>query len=252
MGSAAAGTGNMQFNLPHSLAVSANKLYVADTFNNRVQIFDTGAAGPDTTAPTVAITVPTTNQVFPNAPITFSGTAADNVGVSTVRVAIKDTARPAGSNWWRSNGTWGAYQTQNTTLGTPGGTNTTWSYNWTPPSTGSYSVLAEGLDAALNITPAPKPTVLFSVSQGGPTDTTAPTAVISVPTDEPGVPERPDRVQRHGRRQRRCRVSREVAIKDLGRPRRLQLVALERHLGCLPAADRHARHAQRHEHHVVL
>ena len=40
---------------------------------------------------------PRRSQVFPNAPITFSGTAADNVGVSTVKVAIKDTARPAGS-----------------------------------------------------------------------------------------------------------------------------------------------------------
>ena len=46
------GTGSMQFNLPHTLAAFGSKLYVADTFNNRVQVFDTGVVVPDTTRPT--------------------------------------------------------------------------------------------------------------------------------------------------------------------------------------------------------
>jgi DNA-binding beta-propeller fold protein YncE len=38
------GTGNLQFDDPHSLAVLASTLYVADTYNNRVQEFNiTGA-----------------------------------------------------------------------------------------------------------------------------------------------------------------------------------------------------------------
>jgi hypothetical protein len=49
----------------------------------------------------------------------FNGTAADNVGVTTARVAIKNVAN---NLWWRSNNTWGAYQAQNATLGTLGGT----------------------------------------------------------------------------------------------------------------------------------
>ena len=127
--------------------------------------------GPDTTAPTPVITAPTAGQVFPNGPVTFSGTATDNVGVTIVRLAIKDLARPAGQNWWRVGGTWGAFQNQTTTLGTPGGTSTTWSYNWTPPTTaGSYSIQVEAVDAANNVTPAPKPTRQFSVlAAGGPT-----------------------------------------------------------------------------------
>jgi DNA-binding beta-propeller fold protein YncE len=159
-----AGTGDLQFDLPHTLAVSGSKLYVADTFNDRVQVFEVGGPAPDTTRPTVSIAVPTQDQVFPNGPITFSGSAADNVGVTAVRVAIKDRTT---NLWWRSNGTWGAYQLQNATLGTPGGTSTTWSYAWTPPTTaGSYSVLAESADAAGNVA-NPKPTNRFSVTAGG-------------------------------------------------------------------------------------
>ncbi len=33
------GSGNNNFNLPHSLAVSGTKLFVADTYNNRIQVF---------------------------------------------------------------------------------------------------------------------------------------------------------------------------------------------------------------------
>jgi DNA-binding beta-propeller fold protein YncE len=38
-GFGSAGTGNLQFNQPHDLSVSGTKLYVADTYNNRVQVF---------------------------------------------------------------------------------------------------------------------------------------------------------------------------------------------------------------------
>lgn len=40
------GTGTMQFELPHSLAVSNGVLFVADTYNNRVQEFTLGTAPP--------------------------------------------------------------------------------------------------------------------------------------------------------------------------------------------------------------
>jgi len=33
------GTGNLQFNKPTGLAVSQNRLYVADSLNERIQVF---------------------------------------------------------------------------------------------------------------------------------------------------------------------------------------------------------------------
>jgi hypothetical protein len=110
--------------------------------------------------PTVAISVPTPGQTLPNAPITFSGSAADNVGVTFVRVAIKN--RTTGL-WWHSDGTWGNYQLQVCALGSPGATATTWSFGWTPPGSGLYSVLAESQDAAGNKA-TPKPTNQFTVT----------------------------------------------------------------------------------------
>ena len=139
---------------------------------------------PDTTLPTATMTSPAQNQSYIGlSPITFSGTASDNVGVTIARVAIKNTAT---NLWWRSNNTWGAYQLQNATLGTPGGTSTTWSYTWTPPFTGSFSVLVESVDAANNVA-VPKPTRAFTVSNTPP-DTTAPNGTVTVPTANQAFP----------------------------------------------------------------
>jgi sugar lactone lactonase YvrE len=122
------------------------------------------ANAADTTRPTVSIVAPTRNQVFPVAPITFSGTATDDVGVTAVQVAIHNLTT---NQWWHANGTWGTYQLQSASLAAPGTPSTGWSYVWTPLGTGSYAVLAQAKDAAGNIT-TPKPTVPFSVSDAPP------------------------------------------------------------------------------------
>ncbi|HEY6566639.1 MAG TPA: SBBP repeat-containing protein, partial [Actinomycetota bacterium] len=44
----ASGSGNRQFDLPHSLDVSGDALFVADTFNDRVQVFDISSLGGGT------------------------------------------------------------------------------------------------------------------------------------------------------------------------------------------------------------
>ncbi len=36
------GSGSNNFTLPHSLAVFGTKLFVADTYNNRIQVFSLG------------------------------------------------------------------------------------------------------------------------------------------------------------------------------------------------------------------
>jgi DNA-binding beta-propeller fold protein YncE len=155
---------------------AAGRIYVSDTHNDRVLVYAWQV--PDTTLPTATMTVPAQNQVYQGlSPITFSGTAADNVGVTAARVAIKNIAT---NLWWRSNNTWGAYQLQPASLGTPGGTSTTWSYTWTPPMTGSFSVLVESADAAGNVA-VPKPTRSFTVSNAPP-DTTAPNGTVTTPS----------------------------------------------------------------------
>jgi DNA-binding beta-propeller fold protein YncE len=161
---------------PSTIGIDPNgTFYVSDTYNDRVLAYRWPA--PDTTLPTVTMTAPTQNQAYVGlSPITFSGTASDNVGVTIARVAIKNIST---GQWWRSGNTWGAYQLQNATLGTPGGTSTTWSYTWTPPMTGSFSVLVESVDAAGNVA-VPKPTRAFTVSNSAP-DTTAPNGTVTVP-----------------------------------------------------------------------
>ena len=155
---------------------AAGKIYVSDTHNDRVLVY--AWAAPDTTLPTATMTAPTPNQVYTGlSPITFGGTASDNVGVASARVAIKNTANGL---YWRANNTWGTYQAQSATLGTPGATSTTWSYTWTPPMTGSFSVLVESVDTSGNVA-VPKPTNPFTVSNTPP-DTTLPTATMTSPT----------------------------------------------------------------------
>ena len=156
-------------NHPSTIGIDPNgTFYVSDTYNDRVLAYQWPAA--DTTLPTATITTPAPNQAYNGlSPITFSGTAADNVGVTAARVAIKNVTT---NLWWHSDGTWSSvYQLQNATLGTPGATSTTWSYVWTPPASGSYSVLVESADAAGNVD-MPKPTNAFTVSNTPP-DTTS-------------------------------------------------------------------------------
>ena len=178
------GTGNLQFESPHTLAAFGTKLYVADTFNDRVQIVDVsslgGGGGTDTTPPLApTITSPTANQTFTSVPVTFSGGATDNVGVGTVEVAIKDRSI---NQWYRTNGTWGTYQKHPTTLGSPSAPSTTWSHAWTPPASGSgqYAVQVIVTDTSSNVATT-KPTRRFNVDVGGGGGTYAPAFRVSNP-----------------------------------------------------------------------
>jgi DNA-binding beta-propeller fold protein YncE len=179
---------------PESVAFGPDgKLYVSDTYNDRVLVYEAlsgGGPGPDEIAPDGTVSVPTKDQTFTTVPITLSGNATDNVGVTAVRVAIQDRV----SKQWFRNGGWGTFQAQQATLGTPGGTSTSWSYQWTPPAGGSgqYSLQVVAADAAGNVDPT-RAWVAFNVSSGGGggDDTTAPNGTVSVPSSNQtlsGVP----------------------------------------------------------------
>ncbi len=102
-------------------------------------------AGPDGATPTGTITAPAQGATV-GQPVLISGTAADDVGVFDVRLGIKSTTTGL---WW--NGTaWQSASTKvNATLGTPGGTSTTWSYSLPAGLTpGGYGFSTDVTDTA--------------------------------------------------------------------------------------------------------
>ena len=87
--------------------------------------------------------------------MTIAGDATDDVGVAVVRVAIRNNALPAGSNWWNGTG-WGPYTYLMATLTSPGGTSTAWSYVFDAPASGSYGLQVRSVDTSNNLgSPAP-------------------------------------------------------------------------------------------------
>ena len=118
--------------------------------------------GPDTTPPNGTVSVPTNNQTLNGIPASLSGAATDDVGVTQVRVAIRD--RSSGL-WLRGNGSWGTFQNHSATLANPGGTTTNWTFSFTPAAGGSgnYALQVAAVDSAGNIDPT-KPWVSFQLN----------------------------------------------------------------------------------------
>lgn len=160
------------------------KIYVSDTYNDVVKVYKWQATVPDTTAPDATITAPANNANVPNGPITFSGTATDNVGVARVEMMIKD--RTTNKYWngtaWVTGFSW---ITPGATLASPGATSTSWSFTWTPPVTGPYAVSVRAVDAAGNID-ATRPFNNFTVVAAG--DTVEPDAKLTAPANNTTVP----------------------------------------------------------------
>jgi hypothetical protein len=116
----------------------------------------------DDVAPNATVTTPTNNQVFAMGTVAIDGDATDNVGVEMVRVAIKNKQT---NEWWNGSTWLGGFRwiPGDATLGTPGGTSTTWSYDFTPPSPSDFAVMVRADDTFGNQDPT-KPWVNFSVS----------------------------------------------------------------------------------------
>jgi NHL repeat/Bacterial Ig domain len=109
---------------------------------------------PDTTPPGTTVSTPLPGSTS-SSPVTIAGDATDDVGVAVVRVAIRNNALPAGSNWWTGTG-WGPYTYLMATLASPGGTSTAWSYVFDATASGSYGLQVRSVDTSNNLgSPAP-------------------------------------------------------------------------------------------------
>lgn len=96
-----------------------------------------GSPGTDTTNPASSITAPASGATISRAtqnPYTITGSVSDNVAVSGVEVSTDN-----GSTWHNAS-----------TIGYPGITGT-WTYKWTLPANGSYTIRSRATDSSDNI-----------------------------------------------------------------------------------------------------
>ena len=145
------------------------------------------------TAPTVTVTTPADNSTV-TGPVTISGSATDNVGVTGVQVEIYDRDT---TQWWNGT-TWQTGRTQIAAALGGGTTSRTWSYTFDPPtpSTLPYWVTVQSTDSttlspyayinAFWIENATAPTVTVTTPADNST-VTGPVTISGSATDNVGV-----------------------------------------------------------------
>ncbi|MET0997761.1 MAG: PKD domain-containing protein, partial [Marmoricola sp.] len=146
-------TVNWTYTTPYNLTPGAYQFAVLATDNDGITTPQTMWAVAGFTAqvpgnaPPKALVAPTGLQPpMTTLNLSLAGTATDDLGVSEVRVALRDadTARYANE----AGGTQAGYTTVPATLDNLGGTSTGWSLNYTLPTQGDWNVTAVAFDAA--------------------------------------------------------------------------------------------------------
>jgi len=135
------------------------------------------ANAADLARPDGRVAVPTQDQVFPAANVTFSGTATDDVGVAAVHVAVRNRQT---LQWLRLDGSWGAQQWWASTLSAPRARWTRWTFSTTLPD-GNYAVTVRARDTSGKVDQT-RPWVRFSVATATPT--AKPNVVLIVTDDQ--------------------------------------------------------------------
>jgi hypothetical protein len=146
---------------PASVAVAPNgRIYVSDTYNDRVLAFAFGSSS-DTTPPESTITAPAAGSTVAK-PVSLAGGASDASGVAAVTWTVQDRATL--KYWNAATSSWGALVWNPSTLSAPDATSTTWSARFAPPaSTGSYILRARAKDTR-NLLETTPPSARFSVA----------------------------------------------------------------------------------------
>ncbi|WP_243058101.1 Ig-like domain-containing protein [Nocardioides sp. SR21] len=144
-----AGSGPYQLRNPSGISHdSTGRLYVADSSNDRISVFDPAVAKPAYLfgRPTLTITSPATPGSTTDAPMVVSGRATDDRGLSTVEISVRDES--TGLWWDPATATWTSAQTWGFApwWGTP--TTARWSWTFPGPQYGrTYHVEARARDA---------------------------------------------------------------------------------------------------------
>ena len=183
------------------------------------------------------------NNSSAEAPIATAGAAADDVAVASVRVAIRDNATLL---WWNGTG-WGAAGSYvQAALDSPGGSTTGWSYPFAPGMAGNFGIQVKAVDSSGNV--GPNTTWRnFTITVPG-SDTTGPTTALTTPTNGQASPFGPVSVT--GTSSDATAVaSVRVSIQNTATSQWWNGSALG---GGDHVRQRHARHARRDEHRVLL
>ncbi|MCW2764945.1 MAG: hypothetical protein JWO11_904 [Nocardioides sp.] len=148
-----------------------------NTLSTPVRTVDVTLRRPDRVAPETTITTPAPDSSAATGPVSLTGTATDDQGVSSVRYSILHAY--SGQYWtgsaWSTTRTW-----FDAALGAPGATGTGWSATWVPPGATRYVVEAQAVDLAGNVDDTgPSSSVTLTIPGG---DTTSANATITGPT----------------------------------------------------------------------
>lgn len=173
-----AGTGPHQLRNPAGISHDAQgRLYVADSSNDRISVFDPATPKPAYlfSRPTLNIATPLTNTTT-DAPLVLSGNVTDDRGLATVEVSVRDNS--TGLWWDPATATWTSTQTWGFApwRGTP--TFGSWSWTFPGPQYGrTYHVEARSRDVD-NTVSAPVKSVDVRVDLP---DGTPPETVVDLP-----------------------------------------------------------------------
>jgi hypothetical protein len=108
----------------------------------------TAPGGTDGAPPNTTISTPRAGtRVGPQ--VSVAGNATDDRAVARVRVAVRNQVT---RQWLRDNGSWGAYDTRDAVVVTPGAKSSGWTLSVTLPN-GSYGLSALAVDAAGKVDP---------------------------------------------------------------------------------------------------
>jgi DNA-binding beta-propeller fold protein YncE len=175
------GSGPYQLRNPAGITHDAfGRLYVADSGNDRIAVFDPSSPRPahEFTRPALTLTSPGQGSST-DAPVVFSGTATDNRGLSTVEISVRDNETGL---WWEpKTATWVASQVWGLAPWQGRPQDATWSWTFPGPQYGhTYHAEARARDID-NTVSNPVRTVDVRVARP---DRQAPGTVLEAPAPE--------------------------------------------------------------------
>ena len=164
--------------IDRGLLLGHDRTQVGVFTTGRHAFFDFGSA-TDTVLPALNVTAPFGGETL-GLPVSLTGTASDNIGVTKVYMTLRSRN---GLGWYRSDGTFGAWEKHLISLSNPGAITTTWTATPNLPD-GDFRAYFWAEDPAGNRS-TPKEPVQFFVSSV--VDTQTPTANFSTPTANQAV-----------------------------------------------------------------